>query len=50
MTNLEKRLARINAMERADKTRFQPNPNGEGYLTRAERYQELRWQIQRRMK
>ncbi|MGO9171994.1 MAG: hypothetical protein ACLP7P_08530 [Rhodomicrobium sp.] len=43
---LELRYERILRMQREDKNRFKPNPRGEGYLTRNERYQELIWQIE----
>lgn len=43
------RIDRLNAIEARDKDRFKPNPNGDGYLTRAERYQEARNECRRRM-
>ena len=43
---LEKRYERVLKMQRNDKARFKPNPRGDGYLTRDERYQEILWQIE----
>ncbi len=36
------RYRRVGAMMDADTTRFAPNPRGSGYLTRQERYCEIR--------
>lgn len=44
--HLERRLTRVRAMRMADKNRFKPNPNGDGYLTREERWNELIWAIE----
>jgi len=48
-SNLEKRLERVNRMEKGDASRFKPNPRGPGFLTRSDRYRELRWEIKGRM-
>lgn len=50
LDNLQRRLDRVNAIEARDANRFAPNPLGPGYLTRRERYSELRWELQRRMR
>lgn len=49
MTNLQKRLVRLSEIAARDVNRFKPNPLGAGYLTRSERYNELRWEIERRI-
>ena len=43
---LEKRYERVLAMQKADKNRFKPNPRGEGFLNRHERYRELIWAME----
>lgn len=43
---LEKRYERVLKMKQGDKNRFRPNPLGEDYLTRNERYNELLWEIE----
>ncbi len=48
-TRLCQRLARVEKMQVADRTRFQPNPLGPGYLTRNERYQEVIWELRRQI-
>jgi len=48
--NLYARLERINAMEARDPNRFVQNPRGPEFLTRRERYNELRWELQRRLR
>jgi len=50
MQQLEQRLSRVRVMRMADKNRFRPNPNGDGYLTREERWNELIWSIERKLK
>ena len=50
LDNLHKRLDRVRAMEARDPSRFAPNPLGPGYLTRRERYNELVWELKRRMR
>lgn len=46
---LKRRYERILRMQCEDKNRFKPNPRGEGYLTRNERYNELFWEIEREL-
>jgi hypothetical protein len=48
--NLYARLERINAMEARDPNRFAANPRGPEFLTRRERYNELRWELRRRLR
>ena len=48
-TNIEARLTRVRALRMADKNRFKPNPRGDGYLTRDERWMEVIWAIERRI-
>lgn len=43
------RIARVNEIEMRDPNRFAPNPLGPGYLTRRERYNEVRWELRRRI-
>lgn len=42
---LASRYWRVIALKNADTKRFQPNPLGDGFLTRNERYNELLWRI-----
>ena len=48
--NTHKRLDRLRAIEARDANRFAPNPLGPGFLTRAARYNEVRWELQRRLR
>ena len=48
--NTQKRLDRVRAIEARDTNRFAPNPNGAGFLTRRERYNELFWELKRRLR
>lgn len=50
MDNLTDRLERIRAIEARDTKRFASNPLGAGFLTRRERYNELLWEVKRRMR
>lgn len=43
---LQNRYEKILKMQSTDKNRFKQNALGDGYLTRNERYMELRWQIE----
>lgn len=43
---LMKRYDRIRSMKMADRNRFKPNPRGDEYLTREERYNELLWLLE----
>lgn len=46
---LDHRIHRIRRAMLRDRTRFQPNPIGAGYLTRAERWMEVIWEYEARM-
>jgi hypothetical protein len=48
--NTAKRLERVRAMEARDTNKFRPNPLGAGFLTRRERYSEVIWELQRRLR
>jgi hypothetical protein len=48
--NLQKRLDRVRAIEARDPKRFSPNPLGPGFLTRRERYNEILWELKRRLR
>lgn len=41
-STLYRRYKRIQSMMYKDRSRFQPNPRGDGYLTKHERYIDLR--------
>lgn len=45
LQHYKRRLQKVVAIEKADANRFKPNPRGEGYLTKAERYAELRFRL-----
>lgn len=47
---IEKRLDRIRQIEARDTKRFAPNPLGPGFLTRRERYNEVIWELKRRLR
>jgi hypothetical protein len=47
---IEKRLDRIRQIEARDPNRFAPNPLGPGFLTRRERYNEVIWELKRRLR
>lgn len=49
MTTLHRRLERVRAARMADAARYLPNPRGDGYLTRNERWLELIWAIESRI-
>jgi len=46
---LDLRICRIRRAMLRDRTRFQPNPLGEQYLTRAERWMGVIWHYESRM-
>jgi hypothetical protein len=46
INTLEKRYERVLKMQRDNKGHFRPNPRGDGYLTRNDRYREILWQIE----
>ena len=48
--NTERRLDRVRAIEARDNNRFAPNPLGPGCLTRRERYNEVLWELKRRLR
>ena len=48
--NLQARLDRVRAIEARDPQRFTPNPRGPGFLTRRERYNEIYWELKRRLR
>jgi hypothetical protein len=48
--NTHKRLDRLRAIEARDQNRLKPNPLGPGFLTRSARYNEVRWELQRRLR
>lgn len=48
--NTQARLDRVRAIEARDTKRFAPNPRGPGFLTRRERYNEVLWELKRRLR
>lgn len=48
--NIQARLDRVRAIEARDPQRFAPNPHGPGFLTRRERYNEVLWELKRRLR
>ncbi len=48
--NIQARIERIRQIEARDPNRFAPNPRGPEFITRRERYNELRWELQRRLR
>jgi hypothetical protein len=48
--NTLKRLQWVAVAQMADKNRFKRSPLGEGYLTRQERWNEVRWELHRRLR
>ena len=48
--NLNARLDRVRAIEARDTNRFAPNPLGPGFLTRRDRYNEVIWELKRRLR
>ena len=48
--NTQKRLDRVRAIEARDTNRFAPNPLGPGFLTRRDRYNEVIWELKRRLR
>ncbi len=48
--NTQARLDRVRAIEARDANRFAPNPRGHGFLTRRERYNEVIWELKRRLR
>lgn len=48
--NTHARLDRVRAIEARDAQRFAPNPRGPGFLTRRERYNEVIWELKRRLR
>ena len=46
---LDQRHTRIHRAMLRDRNRFLPNPRGDGYVTRAERWWEVLWALERRM-
>jgi len=48
--NTHRRIDRLRAIEARDRKRFRPNPLGPGFLTRRERYNELFWELKRRLR
>lgn len=50
--NTQARMDRVRAIEARDTQRFAPNPRGPGpgFLTRRDRYNEILWELKRRLR
>lgn len=44
------RIERVRAMQKNDPNQFAQNPLGPQYLTRRERYLEILWELERRLR